>query len=588
MRTPYRIAAGLALVMPALCLMTRPRLAADPHVLPDSAVDYSVTYSNVLPEDYVGPEACRQCHAHKYNLWSQHPHRRMNQLPGKDSVQGDFSGAVLELTNGNVTFTTDADSYRMTVTRHGEFLRSYRVTRTVGTRYIQFYIGVQLQGPEPAGHDVYSEHLLPFAWWKTLGRWLPKHYCDLNGPEELVDGVPQEQGVDRLTDVRRWTDQCVCCHNTVPYVYRAPHTLFAGFPDATVAMAVRPLSAALSADIDVRGDYPSFQQITHNLDPNRHLVTLGISCEACHFGGREHAQNDGKISFLPTSAYLNITSHRPDRPLTNSRKNPATLTGICTQCHAANVALFADGHAKCNSREAIDFYGGACASKMTCIHCHEPHTAGSPEAAATNPAHLAACLGCHPRYANPTEAAAHTRHSAARVDCLDCHMPRQTLGLDALVRTHRVSVPVSEETASAGLANACNLCHLDKSLRWTLDELERGWGRRLAPQAGWAGAADLDRPAGEVWLGSSDPALRGIAGQSYARSPLGKAALPQLIRALNDPEPVNRIFGCRAVQTVWERNLTCTDYDATAPPAVREQQIERLLGQFSANARPGR
>jgi hypothetical protein len=581
MRTPYRIAAGLTLVLPLLGWAMRPRPPADPRVLPDDAVDRSMTYSNILPEDYVGPAACAQCHAGKYRLWSQHPHRRMNQNPTPDSVQGRFDGALLKLTNGTIAFTTEGNTYQMTVTRQGQLLRRYRVTRTVGTRYIQFYIGVQAEGPEPPGHDVYREHLLPFAWWRTPGRWLPKHYCDLNGPEELADGIPQEQGVDRLTDVRPWTEQCVCCHNTVPYAYRAVQKLFAGFADATVSLAVGPLSSALAPTIAVQRNVQSFEAITRNLEPDRHLVTLGISCEACHLGGREHAQGGGKIAFLPTSPYLKITNHRPDRPLTNDRKNPATVTGLCTQCHAANVALFPGGQAQCNSREALDFSGGACASRMTCVHCHEPHTAGPPEAGPTQPAHLAACVGCHAQYADQAQAAAHGRHpAAAAVDCLDCHMPRQTLGLDALVRTHRVSVPVREEMAARGLANACNLCHLDRSLNWTLQELERGWGRALRPLASWESAADLDRPMGEVWLKGPDTAMRWIAGQSYARSPLGRAALPNLIRVLNDPEPVNRVFQARAVEAVWGRKLTAADYEVTAPPAVRAWQMEKLLAEL--------
>jgi hypothetical protein len=158
-------------------------------------------------------------------------------------------------------------------------------------------------------------------------------------------------------------------------------------------------------------------------------------------------------------------------------------------------------------------------------------------------------------------------------------MPRQTMGLDAIVRTHRVSAPVTPDAAAGHLANACNLCHLDKSLGWTLRELDRGWGRRLVPQPDWPSAADVDRPAGEVWLHNPDAALRWVAGQSFARSPLGKAALPQLMGALNDPEPVNRVFGARAVEAAWGRRLTAEDYEVTAPPAVRARQIEKLLGQ---------
>ncbi len=572
MRTPFRIAAGLALVIPVLGWATRPRPAADPRLLPEAAVRRDQTFSNILPGDYVGPAACAECHAQNHRLWSQHPHSRMNQRPGPDTVRGDFAGAALRLTNGTVHFTTDADGYRMTVERDGRTLRRYRVTRTVGSRFIQFYIGVQTEGPEPAGHGVYEEHLLPFAWWMTLGRWLPKHYFDLIGHEQLVDGVPQEEGVDKIEDVRAWKMQCVNCHNTVPYVYRAANPLWVGFPDAQVSLAVGTLSAALAPTLETKPNLGGFLEIPARIDAERHLVTLGISCESCHFGGREHVQSRGRQAFLPIHAGLRWMPRDDGRPLTDSRKNPATLTGICTQCHAANVHLYPDGSAQCNSREGLDFRGGACASRMTCVTCHEPHTASPPSGDPDNPAHLAACVSCHPQYQEPTAAAAHGRHPAgAAITCLDCHMPRQVLGLDAVVRTHRVGLPVQESLAAQGLANACNLCHLDRSLNWTLAELERGWGRRLSPGLGG------DRPMGEVWLTGPDTGMRLVAAQSYARSPLGKAKLPDLIRALNDPEPVNRVFAARAVEQVRGSRLGPDEYDVTAPPAVRLRQINRLL-----------
>ena len=57
---------------------------------------------------------------------------------------------------------------------------------------MQFYIGVQIEGPQPPGVDLTREHMLPFAYWITLGRWLPKHYFDPDGPERVADGVPQK------------------------------------------------------------------------------------------------------------------------------------------------------------------------------------------------------------------------------------------------------------------------------------------------------------------------------------------------------------------------------------------------------------
>src|SRR4051812_31002995 len=171
MRKPFLAAAALAAFLPALPAK-RPPAALDPRVLPTAAADPAQTSSNVLPGDYVGPAACAGCHARKFENWSGHGHARMNQLPTPASVLGDFGGGVLRLGDAAVTFDRAGGAYRMTVTRGGRTLRRYEVTRTVGTRFMQFYVGVLREGPEPEGHPLRREHMLPFAYWVSLGRWL--------------------------------------------------------------------------------------------------------------------------------------------------------------------------------------------------------------------------------------------------------------------------------------------------------------------------------------------------------------------------------------------------------------------------------
>jgi hypothetical protein len=467
----------------------------------------------------------------------------------------------------------------MALERGGRPVRRYEVTRTVGTRFMQFYIGVQREGPEPAGHAVYREHMLPFAWWVSLGRWLPKPYFDTDGPEELDgDGVPVVEGVDRVRDVRPYNAVCMNCHNTYAYAYRIFEPMYAGFPAATVAAALGPLGERLSAAVPVRPTAESFKSINGRLDPDRHLVTLGISCESCHFGCREHAAGGGPPRFLPTSPFVRVTPRDPDRPPTGGRKDAATVNGICAQCHSGNTHFFPNRAARENSREALDFERGACASELRCVSCHEPHTAGPPPGGPDRPEHVALCANCHETYRDPRRAAAHAGHPAgAAVSCLDCHMPRYNLGLDEVVRTHRIAAPVEQSMVTAASANACNLCHLDKSLRWTVRELERGWGRRLTlPEEGPAAGA-VDRPLGEVWLEGSEQPLRLLAGQSYSRSPRAREKLPDLIRALNDVEPINRVFALKAVERACGRRLGAGDYELTAPPAERARQIGRLL-----------
>src|SRR5262245_25167045 len=70
------------------------------------------SYSNILPSDYVGPDACGKCHEDKHALWSKHPHRFMNQWATPASVKGDFSGVVWSPRTGHsVQFTHEGDDY---------------------------------------------------------------------------------------------------------------------------------------------------------------------------------------------------------------------------------------------------------------------------------------------------------------------------------------------------------------------------------------------------------------------------------------------------------------------------------------------
>ena len=84
------------------------------------------------------------------------------------------------------------------------------------------------------------------------------------------------------------------------------------------------------------------------------------------------------------------------------------------------------------------------------------------------------------------------------------------------------------------------------------------------PEESTVGRRHVDRPA----------------TQSFARSPLGKVKLPNLLRALNDPEPINRVFATFAVERVSGKRLDPAQVDITAPPAHRAHQIDALLREM--------
>jgi hypothetical protein len=263
---------------------------------------------------------------------------------------------------------------------------------------------------------------------------------------------------------------------------------------------------------------------------------------------------------------------RPGAPVpagfARERRDPAIVGAVCAQCHSGPSPRFPDGSALRNSSESLDLAAAPCTG-IRCIDCHDPHGGGTDPARA-----IAACTGCHAGRADPADAHAHAGAGHGGVTCLDCHMPRIVMGIDRHVRSHRISSPT--DPAMLGPApNACNLCHLDRSLGWTLGELARRHGVRIDP-AVLAAPLDLDTPAGALWLGSPSPGVRLVAAAAYGRSRLGRAALRELLAGLDDDLAYVRAWTQLAVEDVLDRRLGPAEYDARAPRDVRRPQVDRL------------
>ena len=154
------------------------------------------TVSNIRPSDYVGPEACKTCHAKNYKAWSEHPHRWMNALADESTVKGEFSSkATISYLGGRAAFYRDGKEFRMQLVRGG-IRRIYKVTQTIGSRFYQYYVGKLLDGPEPDEHRAYHvDHVLPFGYCLEEGQWVPTvhvHWVKWRGKsvdeEELPDG----------------------------------------------------------------------------------------------------------------------------------------------------------------------------------------------------------------------------------------------------------------------------------------------------------------------------------------------------------------------------------------------------------------
>jgi len=503
--------------------------------------------SNVAARDYIGPEACGECHPEQHGRWRASLHAAMNRRAEGDAVIGDFD-EELSYAGGEVRFARERENGApvMAFARQGHEIR-YRVTRTIGRRGLQEYVGVEEGGP---GHEV----RLPVGFWPVRGGWFPQPY---------FDPWLSEDALDVYAPVREpWAERCPWCHSTYPFELRVAR---ASGP-RPVGHGLEQHFASAPGSIPAPGD--------ERLAVERQ-VTVGISCESCHLGGRAHAAG-ARMTFVPVGAVA-----RPGAPapagFARERRDPAIVGAVCAQCHSGPSPRFPDGTALRNSSESLDLAAAPCTG-IRCIDCHDPHGGGSDDEREIAARAIAACTSCHPAIAAPSHAGAGHRG----VTCLDCHMPRLVMGIDRYVRSHRISSP-TDPAMLGQVPNACNLCHLDRSLGWTLDALAARHGVRI-DAAQLAAPLDLDTATGALWLASPSPGIRLIAAAAHGRSRLGRPALRELFRGLDDELAYVRAWTQLAIEGVLGRRLAPADYDARRPPAERRAQIERLTRQLA----PGR
>ncbi len=546
----------LFLAMTGLFLLLSVGGFFSPDTTPTAALD--VPYSNIHPEDYVGPEKCAECHAEHYRKWQTHPHSKMNLNPSDETILGDFSNHRVKYGNGEAVFEKRDDEFFMSLFEEGQLTHEYRITKTVGSQHTQMYIGVQTIGPEPSDHQAYRiEGKLPFGYWIRHNLWTPVSYFDSAYEAEPNDGHEKMELLNLVQKETKWELNCLYCHNTYAYQHRLYFSNVLGFP---------------REDFRFPEGAESIQE-WGPLTPEK-LVTLGVSCESCHYGGREHVENGRESRFYPSSPKLQSTSISPETPTTNAN----LINSICLQCHCANVILYPNGAATWNSREALDLQSGACQQQIKCTDCHDPHPAGKHGGLFSEQKITWKCLECHTQLQDDVSRQTHSRHTLDSVSCVDCHMPRIVQGLDQVVRTHHIHSPSDESMLQRAGPNACNICHLDKPIDWTLNHLNEGWGLNIKSDSNWSDeyGENLALPVGEVWLNHSQPVARLIASDAYSRSAANSETTSDLLKLLKDPYAVNRMFGLLAIERILGRKLTAAEYVPTASHLELEKMVEIL------------
>jgi hypothetical protein len=149
-------------------------------------------------------------------------------------------------------------------------------------------------------------------------------------------------------------------------------------------------------------------------------------------------------------------------------------------------------------------------------------------------------------------------------------MPEVLYGVMTFHKSHQISVPKPALTAEKGVPNACNQCHVDKSVNWAIEKTKENWSSYKDTQT----FADKQFNESEAIrnLFAGDALTRGLAAYAINKNGDINFFAPYLVESFaHENYPIVRYFVANALmKTGW--NLEKPDYLADADK--RNQQIQ--------------
>lgn len=537
---------------------------------------------------FAGSSACRECHADQHGSWHQSYHRTMTQLATPENVIGDFDAARVTSRAGTFELSRKGDEFwvemidpqwrREQLLKHGE---SYpvdeqpdaprmkrRVVMTTGYHHYQTYW--------VRSTDDRRQLNFPFVYLRDDQRWAPR--------EDVFLWPILQPGIRQI-----WNETCIRCHVTAgqPH-YDAEDDAF----DSRVA----ELGISCEACHGPAAEHVAYHRDLRDQPPERDVVqpaklpqVAGAQvCGQCHSITEENDHDLWLRDGFPYRAGDDLWEHRvlvrhlckAGQPL--SDKTPPTIPRADDEF--LDQRFWSDGMVRVSGREYNGLIESACYlnGKMTCLSCHSMHKSDPSDQLARGMDTDHACTQCHQDFDKPSLVEAHTHHHFASDGsrCYNCHMPHTTYGLLKAIRSHEISSPSVQESVEHGRPNACNLCHLDRTLDWTARHLD-DWYDIVPPPL----ARDQQQvSAAASWLLEGDAGQRALVawhlGWTPAQEASGRDWMPPYLAQLMGYDPYSAVRYIAGTSLSRIPNFDAPDYDFVAPPAQRAQAGKDALSTW--------
>jgi predicted CXXCH cytochrome family protein len=613
MRPARTVALHLALACAAIagCRAQGPLGAPGVTARPGAAAPDGEVHSNITRDDYAGSAACASCHAREYARWLDSPMRRMTRDLEHTKIAAPFADNTFNFRGDSVKMERIGGEHFMLLRRALGNETLFHVTKVIGGRYREDFVGAEVDPSAPLSRPSDAERILPVSYLSFNGEWRYKGYSVMvRERPELEPGVV-------------WKTGCIFCHNSAPSlslllddIYGPGSDTYQGSVSVDLPETKRPrylvtdegaLKAALGAELahlghardtasdDLKRALNASIDGTRDDFDEKDLVELGIGCEACHGGSREHVQDPTHVkpSLALRSNFLRVTTPSGTEPT-----HAQDVNRTCAKCHTVLFSRYPytwegrtrrhdPGGSTINSGEARDFLLGDCNTQLSCTHCHDPHTEDPKSSlrALEGPTGDALCESCHQDLRAESALRGHTHHAptSAGSHCLNCHMPKKNLGLAyELTRYHRVGSPTDRERVEGDRPLECALCHTDKSVESLITTMERFWGKKYDRAALYKlYGRDLSVNALEITLKIGKPHEQGtavaIAGRDHRQD-----LLPLVVAVLGNDYPLVRYFARHAIEQITGAPLPI-DMNAPGADVVKSAQ-EYLSAHPSASS----
>jgi hypothetical protein len=451
---------------------------------------------------------------------------------------------------------------------------------------------------------------LPGMYLIAQQRWIPRRAAFLAPP---IDRQASETG--------RWNAVCIKCHATHGKL-EPEALLIAPLEAPPVQTQVAELGIACEA---CHG--PAGAHVRANRDPLRryglYLRGAGDStitqpvrlnprlssqvCGQCHgiwdFFDREGEQEAHAAGF-PYKPGDDLAKTRFVVQPTRNLGAPTMQRLLANDPDLIKRSFWSDGMVRVSGREYNGLIESPCfkdahedARTLSCSSCHTMHKRPDDPRSVSEWARThqvskdmngnEACVQCHPTF--KSNLTAHTKHLADSEGsrCTNCHMPYTTYGLLKALRSHQISSPTVAASIQTGRPNACNLCHLDKTLAWTADSLERSYGTPKIELSD----DETTVAASLLWLMRGDAGQRALVAWSMGWRPAQQTSGvgwmgPYLGELLADRYDAVRSIAYGSLRTL--PGFADFRYDFLAPPDQRLADAVRALKIWQSQPRGDR